>query len=201
MIQAVRPFVNRQVWAMIELQRLTGMRPGEVVLMRTCDLDMSGDIWVYVPQRHKTQHHEKKREVLLGPRACEILRAWLKTDSEAYLFSPAEAMAERREDRRQQRKSPVQPSQVNRRKRKPGKQPGDHYTVASYRRAIQVACTKAGIMKWHPHQLRHTAATEIRKRFGVEAARIILGHEDVRTAQIYAEEDRSRGVEIMRSIG
>ena len=79
--------------------------------------------------------------------------------------------------------------------------PGAHYTVASYRRAIQVACRKAGIPKWHPHQLRHTVATEIRKRFGIEATRIILGHEDVRTAEIYAEEDRSRGVEIMRSIG
>jgi integrase len=74
-------------------------------------------------------------------------------------------------------------------------------TWASYRKAIQSACMKAGVPKWHPHQLRHTAATEIRKRFGIEATRIILGHEDVRTAQIYAEEDRSRGVEIMRSIG
>ena len=95
----------------------------------------------------------------------------------------------------------MQPSQVDRRKRKPRKQPGDHYTVASYRKAIQVACQKACIQKWHPHQLRHTAATEIRKRFGIEATRIILGHEDARTAQICAEEDRSRGVEITRSIG
>ena len=29
-VEAVRPFVSRQVWAMIELQRLTGMRSGEV---------------------------------------------------------------------------------------------------------------------------------------------------------------------------
>ena len=35
MVMAIKPFVNRQVWAMIKLQRLTGMRPGEVVLMRT----------------------------------------------------------------------------------------------------------------------------------------------------------------------
>ena len=32
---------------MIELQRLTGMRPGEVVIMRTCDLERSGDVWAY----------------------------------------------------------------------------------------------------------------------------------------------------------
>ena len=30
-VEAIRPHVARQVWAMIELQRLTGMRPGEVV--------------------------------------------------------------------------------------------------------------------------------------------------------------------------
>jgi integrase len=74
MVMAVKPFVNRQVWAMIELQRLTGMRPGEVVLMRSSDLEMSGDVWTYTPHRHKTEHHGKTREVLLGPRAREVLR-------------------------------------------------------------------------------------------------------------------------------
>ena len=57
--------------------------------------------------------------------------------------------------------------------------PGVRYNVASYRKAIQSACRKAGVANWHPHQLRHTAATEIRKRFGLEATRIILGHEDM----------------------
>lgn len=73
--------------------------------------------------------------------------------------------------------------------------------MASYRRAIQTACLKVGVARWHPHQLRHSAATEIRKRFGIEASRVILGHEDLRATQIYAEEDRNRGVEIMRQIG
>src|SRR3954454_3124492 len=56
-VDAIRPYVSRQVWAMIELQRLTGMRPGEVTMMRTCDLDMTGQRWVYTPRRHKTEHH------------------------------------------------------------------------------------------------------------------------------------------------
>jgi integrase len=33
-VEAVRSHVSRQVWAMIEIQRLTAMRPGEVVIMR-----------------------------------------------------------------------------------------------------------------------------------------------------------------------
>ena len=30
-------------------------------------------------------------------------------------------------------------------------------------------------MGWHPSQLRHSAATEIRKQFGLEAAQVALG--------------------------
>jgi integrase len=200
-VMAIRAFVSRQVWAMIELQRLSGMRPGEVVIMWARDLDTSSEVWTYTPSRHKAEHHDKRREVLLGPRAIAVLRPWLRPDLDAYLFSPAEAMAELQELRRRRRKTPVQPRQVDRSKPRPAKRPGADYTVASYLRAMQATCDRAGIASWHPHQLRHAAATEIRKRFGIEAARIILGHEDVRTAQIYAEQDRARGIEVITSIG
>ncbi len=200
-VEAIHPRVNRQVRAMIDLQRLTGMRPGEVVLMRTTDLDRSGDVWLSTPSRHKTEHHGKARQVFIGPRGQELLRPWLRADSKAFLFSPAEAMQERRVERRAQRQTPVQPSQADRSKGQPGKAPGARYTVGSYRRAIQVACQALGVTRWHPHQLRHSAATEIRKRFGLEASRVVLGHDDIRATQIYAEEDRGRGIEVMRQIG
>ena len=32
---------------MIQVQLLTGMRPGEVVLMRGCDLNIANDVWEY----------------------------------------------------------------------------------------------------------------------------------------------------------
>jgi integrase len=44
-VDALRPYVARQVWAMVELQRLTGMRPGEVCSMRTIDVNTHGRIW------------------------------------------------------------------------------------------------------------------------------------------------------------
>ena len=66
-VDAIKPHVSRQVWAMIEMQRLTGMRPGEAVIMRTADLDTSGRIWVDMPERHKTEHHNVTRQVYLGP--------------------------------------------------------------------------------------------------------------------------------------
>jgi integrase len=43
-VEVVLPHLSPQVTAMVRLQRLTGMRPGEVVMMRACDIDMSGDV-------------------------------------------------------------------------------------------------------------------------------------------------------------
>src|SRR5262249_27321050 len=115
-VDAIRPHVAAQVWAMVELQRLTGMRPGEVTIMRGADLDRSGAIWAYVPGRHKSEHHGRARAVYLGPRAQEILRPWLRPDPSEYLFQPREVMAARWAERREARKTPVQPSQICRKK-------------------------------------------------------------------------------------
>jgi integrase len=200
-VEAIRPFVGRRIWAMVELQRLTGMRPGEVVIMRAADLDRSGDVWVYTPARHKTEHRGKAREIYIGPKGQAVLLPWLEADARPFLFSAAEAIREQKAERRARRKTRVQPSQEDRSKARPRKVPGDRYTAASYRRSIQVACQKAGVARWHPHQLRHARGTEIRKLFGLEGSRVVLGHEDVRATQLYAQEDRDKGVEIMRRIG
>jgi integrase len=57
------------------------------------------------------------------------------------------------------------------------------------------------VAAWSPLQLRHTAATRIRSRYGVEVARVILGHTRVETSQIYAERDLGKAAEVMREIG
>ena len=107
--------------------------------MRAGDIDQGGETWVYTPARHKAEHHDKPREVLVGPRGREVLRPWLKADPGAYLFSPAEATLERREAMRGRRQTRVQPSQADRSKFRPKKVPGTCYTVASYRTAIRVS--------------------------------------------------------------
>ena len=68
-VDTVLTYLSRQVRAMIELQRLTGMRPSETAMVRGSDIDMSGRIWSYVPQSHKTEHHGRSRTIYLGPRA------------------------------------------------------------------------------------------------------------------------------------
>ena len=210
-VDAIKPYVSRQVWAMVELQRLTGMRPGEVCSMRSADIDTSGRVWTYTPERHKTEHHGRERRIYLGPTAQAILRPWLRTELAAYLFSPAEAMVERRAEMRDRRKTPVQPSQRNRTKSRPEKQPGDVYTVESYRRAIAYGIKRANeerakrgepeIPSWHPHRLRHSAATRLRKEFGLDVARAVLGHSSPVVTELYAELDGAKAAEAMERVG
>lgn len=201
-VDAIKPHVSRWIWAMVELQRTTGMRPGEVCIMRTGDVDRSEKTWIYRPGSHKTEHHGHERKVYLGPKAQDILRVWLRDDPAAYLFSPKDELEERSRERRAERKTKVQPSQARRkRKKSPEKCPGDCYEVRSYNRAISRACDKAGIPNWHANQLRHTAATAIRKEFGLEAASLILGHRGVQVTQVYAERDEARAIDVASQVG
>jgi integrase len=201
LVDAIEPFVARAVWTMVQLQRLTGMRSGEVTIMRTGDLDMSGRVWTYTPRVHKSQHVGKARTVHLGPRAQELLKPWLRADREAFLFSPAEAEAERKAEMRRIRQSKVQPSQVDRSKARPEKQPGDYYTTESFRRSIARACSLAGIPAWHPHQLRHSCATRLRKEFDIDTAAAVLGHSTLNTTEHYASRSEEVAAAAMTAVG
>jgi hypothetical protein len=55
-----------QIAAMIEQQRLTGMRSGEVTIMRSADICTSGHVWTYTPAEHKTKYRARARVVYLG---------------------------------------------------------------------------------------------------------------------------------------
>ncbi len=220
-VNAALPFMPPTVRAMVDLQLLTGMRPGETCIMRAIDIDMSGRVWTYRPETHKTAHHGHERTIYIGPKAQEVIRPWLSLDATAYLFSPANAEAMRNAERRQQRKTPLWPSHVRRleRKRKatPKRAKRDRYDVTSYRRAIKRACKLADqkahednpevpaeeviIPTWHPHLLRHNAATNLRRGYGVELARIVLGHATAFTTEIYAEVDRQQAMEVIAEVG
>lgn len=55
--------------------------------------------------------------------------------------------------------------------------------------------------RWSPNRLRHSAATEIRKRYGLEAAATVLGHAKADVTQIYAERDYTLAANVARQIG
>ena len=215
-VDAIKRFVARQVWAMVQLQRLTGARPGELVIMRPVDLDMSSDIWLYRPATHKMAHAGRDRVITIGPRGQDVIRPFLATRPlHSYMFSPKEAEAERRIVRRAARKSKVQPSQLDR--SRPGAcRLNDHYTTCTYARAItrgikdafrpegmsanQFAKWKPG-EHWTPHQLRHGRATEVREALGEEAAQVTLGHARIDTTRLYGERNLAKAIEVARKLG
>lgn len=174
-VDATLPHLPEVVADMVRLQLLTGMRPGEVCQVRPCDIDRSGDVWEYRPESHKTEHHGKRRVVVLGPKAQTILTPYLFRDAEEYCFRPARHIAIPKRFKR--------------------------YRTDSYRRAINRACEKADVPAWSPNQLRHTAATAIRKQYGLEVAQVILGHSKADVTEIYAERDIRKGREVAAMIG
>jgi integrase len=177
-VEATLPFLSAQCRAMVLMQWFTGMRPGEIVIMRGCDIDEN---WDYRPHSHKTEHHDFQRLVYLPPMAREILQPWLAgrlpTD---YLFSSREAMLAAR---------PVSKTR-SRPKRNPKKVPGDHYSSASYYHAVQAACVKAAVEPWHPHRLRHAFLTRCEAQLGIEVARVQAGHSRCSMTEHYVSHDR-----------
>jgi len=203
-VDATLPHLSSVVAAMVQVQRLTGARPAEICNMKTEEIDMAGSEWIYKPSSHKTQHHGHERTIFIGPKCQQILRPFLKPlNPTAFIFSPKDADAERRQRLSAERTTPMSCGNVpgSNRIRNPKRSPGDSYDVAAYRRAIARACEVAGVESWHPHQLRHTAATEIRRQFGIEAAQCILGHATLKITEVYAERNSEAGRRIAAAIG
>lgn len=204
-VAATLPHLPPIVADMVRLQRLTGARPAEVCQLRAVDIDRTGDVWEYRPDRHKTEHHDRERIIFLGPQARAIVTKYLHLDMSAPLFRPDQAEADRAARLRQQRRTPLWPSHLKTKERIKANRKRrvlhDQYDVATYRRAIARACRKAGISTWSPHRLRHAAATEIRKVFGLECAQAVLGHAALGVTQVYAEKDMEAAKRVMAKIG
>jgi integrase len=213
-VEATLPHLSAIVSAMVWFQRLTGARPGEVCLLRPCDIDRTRDVWVYSPPYHKLSWRETPtpRVIPIGPDAQRVITPFLLRSAEAYCFSPREAEEQRSRSRRLDRKSPLTPSQKARRPKRNGqRRPGEAYTSTSYRRAVHRAIEAANKLRaaagdqplpvWSPNQLRHLRAGELEERLGIEAANAVLGHADLRTTQIYARRKREVAIDAIRRLG
>ena len=191
----------RIVADMVRLQRLTGARPGEICSLRPGDIDRSSDVWVYKPGEHKMEHYETERLVMIGPKAQKILALYLERDTSSPCFVGDETVWLSRR-RGEEAEMPLNADLIQRAhqfaQRRNKVIP---YNVNAYRIAIHRACEKAGLPKWSPNQLRHSAATEVRKKFGLEAAQVMCGHQSADVTQIYAERDVSLAKEVARSVG
>jgi integrase len=146
--------------AMLRLQLLTGMRPGEVCRLRPGDIDRTQTPWRAEFRRHKTSHRGRSRVVYFGPRAREVLAPYLDRDPGKYCFAPR--------DWARQARAP-------------------HVTVRVYWHRVDEACAAAGVPPFGPNRLRHTKATEVRDEYGLEGAQHVLDHSHIRTTELYAE--------------
>lgn len=113
-VDATLPFLNRHLRALIEVQRLTGMRPGEATRLRMCEIDTSGDVWLYRPKRHKNANRGHSRVIAIGKRAQAVINEFLTKDVAEYLFSPQKAVEEMNAARSAKRKTKTYPSEAKR---------------------------------------------------------------------------------------
>lgn len=220
-VDATMPFLPPTVQAMVEVQRQTGMRPGEVCQLRRSDLEITGPLWVYRPARHKMAYRGRSRVILIGKRGQDALAPFLKPDLHAYVFSPGQAMAERWQARHEVRVTPEGYGNTTgtNRKANPKWKPGEQFTTEAYERAIRYACQQAFPAPddvaaddarlaewrrehtWAPNQLRHNFATRVRREHGLEAAQVLLGHARADVTQVYAERDLTKAAEVLAKIG
>jgi integrase len=92
---------------MVRVQLLTGMRPGEVCRLRPCDIDQTGEAWLYKPPQHKTTHHGHNRTIAIGPKAQGVLLRYLARAADAHCFQPKDSESKRLAERSANRKVPL----------------------------------------------------------------------------------------------
>ena len=196
-VVAIKPHVARQVWSMVLLMWHTGMRPGEVCQIAWQDIDRSKNIWIYSPNKHKTEYRDIERHIGIGKQAQDVLLEWIDKP----MFSPADAEAERRAILRANRKTKVQPSQADRTVAKPAKAAGEAYTASSFGKRVGDAAESAGLPRWSPNRIRHSFATRVRSEIGLHAAQVALGHQHADVTQVYAEKDMALVIEVAEKLG
>ncbi len=201
-VDQILPHVPRGVRGLILFQRYTGARPGEATILRMVDIEQSGTTWKYTPTTHKNAWRGNARTIAIGPLCRSLLEEYKTTDLNAPVFRTPDGTAYTVSGYRQavERACDVAfpaPGELAQR---------DDETFAAWRaRLTQVQLTALTLWqkkhRWHPNQLRHTYATEVRRLFGLEGAQVALGHSKADITQVYAERDDALGAKVAEGIG
>ncbi len=178
-------FMSKPVRTMVELQMVSGARPGEIVRLRMDWVTKhSDDLWIFTIPKGQAKVRFKPRPIPLGPRAIRAIEPFIDEENpEAFLFKPADSLME-----------------LMGYVRGGARAPKPRYTTGSYRDAIQSACDKAfpppedcenpdqwvKDHRWSPNQLRHWSLTEIEYNSDDKEASIVAGHSKPRiTNDVY----------------
>lgn len=210
-VLATLPGLPGAVRAMVLVQMLSEMRPGEVIrltpgqLLRDPDAKQqipgtrqktgavrteSGQlVWVSIFHSHKTAGKGKARIVCYGPQ-CQSILSPLMVDlpADGPIFRSARASSTRRKS-------------------------WAGYTLSGYEQAVRRALLKINKTRastapplppleyWSPGQLRHTAATEVAEAFDRSTAAAFLGHSGLDSIDVYATQSLGKAAEAAAKMG
>jgi integrase len=214
-VEATLPYLFSPVREMVELQLLTGLRPGELCELKPAYFSRSpGEqiqipntrkkvsamvvdgvlVWLYIPTHHKTLRKGKHRVIPMGPKAQVILAPFLDGRAPfAHVFDPRLSDRSRRLGGRVIKR--------------------DRMRTGSYWRAIRNAIRRANrqrpldnpprplIPHWHPYQIRHAAATSIGDQYDSEHAAAILGHSGTDAVGIYMQQAVNKAAKVAAERG
>ncbi len=220
-VEATLPQLPRHVAGLVRFQLATGCRPGEACRVRRCDLDTSAEVWFFNPPTHKTTYRGRTRSIAIGPQGQTLLAEFPTGDPSDFVFSPTRQVEgiSIAASCAAKRKTPRWPSHQERNRAKrvkaAKKKPGANYTTERYARAVASGVMRGNarrellagegnydvIPHWHPNQLRHSFATRVRRKHGLEAAQVLLGHANANVTQVYAERDMRLAAEVAREVG
>ncbi len=213
MEQLSTPGIRRErLSSLVMVHWLTGMRSSELLGMRASDIDFSQKAWKYVVPLglNKNAHRDQKQSYRIGPRAQEIIRPLVDESLRTGLpiFTIPTLVAERAGVSGTSHPSTATGSA--------GAQgDGDEVGSASqgeievraidahaYRRFIQQAAARAGLPRWHPHQIRHARATEINIAYrDIAAVAAAIGDSPDVAARVYVDPDDEIQMKIAMEMG
>lgn len=148
--------------SLVRVHWYLGGRPQDLVGMRPGDIDRTGDVWKYVPDGHKNEHREQELAYWIGPRCQAVLAPLLdgKGPGDPVFVYPAAEEGGR-------------PVPIRR---------------GVYTLRVKLACKRAKVKPWTPHQLRHSRATEVMRIFeSNEAAAAAIGDTPEVTKTVYVD--------------
>lgn len=192
----------------VRFLRGTGARPSELCRIQVKDLVRLEDgLYLFTPDKHKTATKGKNRYIAFShSESAEIEKVIANKSPDNYLFSPRDLALEIFERKSKERKTKIQPTQVNRARRKRKNRLArfkENFTTVSIGRALRnrilrfnsTAPPDKQIPYWTLYQVRHAAFTANSAVFGIEQAAKIAGHASPDMAKVYDHSARAAAIE------